>query len=101
MGQRIRGRRLQAIRSRLLRANPLCVMCSARGIYRAATQVDHVVALANGGADDDSNRQGLCDDCHAVKTAHDLGYSVKGCAVDGSPIDAAHPWNATGGRAKP
>lgn len=72
---RIRGRQLQAIRARVLSANPLCVACQAKGISTAATQVDHIAALGLGGSDDandDTNRQGLCDECHAAKTAEDM-----------------------------
>lgn len=71
---RIRGRKLLRIRERVLSANPLCAHCLAKGIYRAATEVDHIVALENGGKEDehdDSNRQALCKDCHKEKTAAD------------------------------
>lgn len=74
--QRIRGRKLQRIRERYLRAHPLCKRCAEIGIVRPATDVDHIVALVNGGAEDefdDSNRQGLCTDCHQAKTNEDLG----------------------------
>jgi 5-methylcytosine-specific restriction protein A len=58
----------------------------------AATQVDHVIALVNGGADDDSNRQSLCDDCHKAKTRDDVRIRDGKAAlpiigVDGYPID--------------
>lgn len=33
-----------------------------------ATQRDHIVALEEGGTDDDSNVQGLCKACHDVKS---------------------------------
>lgn len=33
--------------------------------------VDHIIALENGGTDDDSNLQILCDWCHKPKTADD------------------------------
>jgi 5-methylcytosine-specific restriction protein A len=66
--KRMTGRRLQAARKRLFEQNPLCVECDKRGIVRLATQRDHVVALTNGGADDDSNVQGLCDECHEEKS---------------------------------
>jgi 5-methylcytosine-specific restriction protein A len=72
---RIRGRALQAIRARVLSANPLCVECEAKGIVAEATEVDHIVALGLGGTDhphDDTNRQGLCDDCHAAKSKADM-----------------------------
>jgi len=76
MTNRIRGRKLQAIRNRVLQANPLCVECAKQGRVTAATQVDHIIALVNEGnedAYDDSNRQALCDECHEAKTRKDLG----------------------------
>ena len=96
--QRIRGRRLQAIRERVLRASPLCVHCQAQGIVRAAVHVDHIIAVTNGGDDsawDDSNRQGLCHACHETKTRKDLGQKQRyGCDVNGYPL-GDHPWLKT------
>ena len=43
--------------------------CAACGeLLPAAFQIDHVVPLADGGADDESNMQSLCPGCHADKT---------------------------------
>lgn len=87
MQQRIRGRRLQAIRRSHLSAYPLCVHCDAQGRVALATQIDHIVALVNGGEDIDSNRQGLCKDCHDNKTRMDLGHRVvQPIGLDGWPI---------------
>lgn len=66
--KRMTGRKLQAARVRLFTANPLCAQCEKQGRVRLATQRDHVVPLAEGGTDDDSNVQGLCDDCHEEKS---------------------------------
>jgi 5-methylcytosine-specific restriction protein A len=67
--ERVRGRALQDIRRRHFRRYPLCVACRREGRVTAATQVDHERPLWDGGEDAESNRQGLCDDCHAAKTA--------------------------------
>jgi 5-methylcytosine-specific restriction protein A len=75
--ERIRGRKRVAIRAAVLSANPLCVMCEAKGRPEPATQVDHIIALVNGGTESDDNRQGLCDACHRDKTASDLGHRRK------------------------
>lgn len=77
--ERIRGRRLQRIRMAHLNQHPLCVMCLAKQPQRLtpATQIDHIVALVNGGQDVESNRQGLCDECHEDKTAEDMGYQKR------------------------
>lgn len=86
--ERERGRTNQRRRERYFRQHPLCVRCEQAGRIRAATQLDHVVALVNGGTNDDSNRQGLCDDCHKAKTAEDLGHQPKRrFGPDGWPID--------------
>ena len=67
--QRIRGRKWMTIRARWMREHPLCCRCEARGYARPATQLDHIVPLIDGGKDDESNYQSLCDECHKVKTA--------------------------------
>ena len=65
---RLRGRANQQRRHRVFTRNPLCVPCAAQGRVRVATIADHVVPLAQGGADDESNLQGICKACHRVKT---------------------------------
>lgn len=66
--KRITGRRLQAMRKALFDADPLCAECKRQGRVTLATQRDHIKSLAEGGADDHTNVQGLCDDCHEVKS---------------------------------
>jgi 5-methylcytosine-specific restriction protein A len=66
--KRISGRRLQALRAELFARNPLCVECERAGLVTLATQRDHIVPLAEGGADDDTNTQGLCDAHHEAKS---------------------------------
>lgn len=86
--QRQRGRRWLARRARQLRLQPLCQHCAAAGVTRAAEEVDHVVALVNGGPDTDENLQSLCKPCHAVKTTADLGYSPRTpTGYDGWPVE--------------
>jgi 5-methylcytosine-specific restriction protein A len=74
---RLSGRRWLAIRARVLTANPLCVACQTKGQVKPAFEVDHVVALVNGGTDDPENLQGLCIECHADKTCVDLGQAER------------------------
>ena len=73
--KRITGRKLQRMRDALFKRNPLCVLCEAKGIFTPATQRDHIKALAEGGLDDESNEQGLCDGCHREKS---LAEAVRG-----------------------
>lgn len=100
MTERIRGRRLQAIRARWFALHPFCVRCQEANPPRRtlATQLDHITPLHRGGLDFDrdngTNRQGLCEPCHELKSAEDLGHKPKGCDADGWPTDPRHPWNA-------
>lgn len=66
--KRITGRRLQVMRAKLFASAPLCAECARQGQVRAATQRDHIIPLAEGGLDDESNEQGLCDACHEAKS---------------------------------
>jgi 5-methylcytosine-specific restriction enzyme A len=67
---RIRGRSLQRLRRQLFQRFPLCVLCAAKGITRVATIRDHVIPLAEGGADSRSNAgcQAICGECSDTKT---------------------------------
>jgi 5-methylcytosine-specific restriction protein A len=65
---RMRGRRLQAARAALFAREPLCRECVRAGRTRLATIRDHVVPLAEGGVDDETNEQPLCQDCSDLKT---------------------------------
>lgn len=95
---RIRGRTLQKIRDQWLRAHPLCEHCLAADPSRvtAATELDHIVALVNGGPDfdrdDGKNRQSMCTDHHLAKTAADLGHTYtprQTIGADGWPTGSA------------
>ena len=94
--KRIRGRRLQRIRARLLRGQPLCVHCLEVGIVKGAIQIDHRIPLFQGGEDTDENRQNLCDECHKAKTVTERGDTLRlGCDVNGNPADPTHHWGAS------
>ena len=77
-GQRISGKALQLRRRRLLAAQPLCVHCLKTGKITAAREIDHTVALADGGQDIASNWQELCVECHKTKTALEHRRRVRG-----------------------
>ena len=70
--QREAGRPWQRKRERLFRSEPLCRICGALGRVSLATEVDHVVPLAEGGSNDDANLQPICGDCHKAKTAEEI-----------------------------
>ncbi len=46
----------------------LCQQCLANGKVVKGSQVDHIIALCDGGQDSDDNKQLLCDDCHTAKS---------------------------------
>jgi 5-methylcytosine-specific restriction enzyme A len=63
------SRRWRAVRMAHLQAEPLCRSCKAEGRVAAATIVDHVKPMKQGGAPfDDANLQGLCSPCHSAKS---------------------------------
>ena len=76
------------IRERVLRTAPLCYICKEKGIITPAKEVDHVIALVNGGTDDPENLRGVCFDCHRDKTRRDLGLKERPrIGLDGWPVD--------------
>ncbi len=86
----------KTLRAEVLASEPLCRMCTARGLVVPATDVDHIEDSREDYTDDNSreNLQSLCHDCHSLKTAASMNKSVfLGCDVNGLPLDPAHPWN--------
>lgn len=88
---RLRGRKALARRERWLRAHPLCVSCEARGALAEATELDHITPLSRGGAEDDSNLQGLCHTCHEAKSAAEMGRAIRQTiGIDGFPVNSSN-----------
>jgi 5-methylcytosine-specific restriction endonuclease McrA len=51
-------------------------------------ELDHEVPLFQGGADTDANCQVLCHECHAAKTARDLGHAgAAGTVIEGTWVE--------------
>ncbi|MRW86791.1 HNH endonuclease [Pseudoduganella sp. FT26W] len=75
--KRITGRRLQAMRVALFSRHPLCAECLRQGRATPATQRDHVIPLAEGGLDDETNEQALCQDCHDEKSERERQRGTK------------------------
>ncbi|WP_087131103.1 HNH endonuclease [Caballeronia pedi] len=87
--QRTRGRLWLRIRARVLERDPLCVRCAHVDRVCKSTIVDHIVPLAHGGTDDESNLRGLCSACHDAVTREQFGYRQrKAFGADGLPIDS-------------
>ncbi len=68
--------------------------CLESDIYTPWVELDHIVALTNGGTDTVDNLQGLCDRHHKQKTAADMGFLPRyGANPRGIPRDPTHHWN--------
>jgi 5-methylcytosine-specific restriction protein A len=87
--ERLRGRALQRQRERVwLRDQGVCARCGRVTVFPSGFELDHKVALANDGTNDDANMQVLHHDCHEAKTNEDLGYTPKvATGLDGWPAD--------------
>jgi 5-methylcytosine-specific restriction enzyme A len=79
------GKRWQQMRQWLLAREPLCRQCQAEGKTTAATEVDHITPLAQGGAHAAANLQPLCRDCHQRKSAREGASASKAAAKGGAP----------------
>ena len=62
------GRAWKKLRVRFFLKHPLCEHCKNEGRLTAAEEVHHVLPLANGGTNDESNLMALCKSCHSKIT---------------------------------
>ena len=87
--RKISGSRWQKLRERIFsRDCGLCQECLRQGYIKAGSEVDHIIPVLNGGTDDESNLQILCEDHHRIKTAYDLGNKYRPTiGLDGWPIE--------------
>jgi 5-methylcytosine-specific restriction protein A len=70
--ERTRGSAWMATRERILRRDHgvcQCDECQAQPAPLIAHEVDHIVELADGGSDADSNLRAINHECHVRKTA--------------------------------
>jgi 5-methylcytosine-specific restriction protein A len=56
----------------------LCQECKRHGRTTAGYPVDHIIALADGGTDDDDNKETLCQSCHDAKSAREARQRARG-----------------------
>jgi len=73
---RLRGRAGLADRRSILSDEPLCRICANANRVTAATVVDHIVPLFQGGTDDRTNKQALCTPCHDIKSKAERAQAV-------------------------
>lgn len=78
---------------------PLCAHCLQRGLIVTGNEVDHIDNDA--GNNERSNLVNLCRPCHSYKTQRHEHFTrtgqwlpVKGCDVNGMPLDPNHHWNS-------
>lgn len=93
---RLYGRRWREARLVHLAAHPLCVFCGQLGRVTAATVVDHIVPHRGDETLfwDTANWQSLCQPCHdGAKAELENTGTLRGCTVDGIPVDPTHPWS--------
>ncbi|HDR2706480.1 TPA: HNH endonuclease [Enterobacter mori] len=66
------GRPWEVRRARILQRDKyICQECRRAGIATRASTIDHILAKAHGGTDDDFNLEALCWPCHRTKTARE------------------------------
>jgi len=97
--QRGYGYKWQQARDGFLKRNPLCVVCSRKGLVVAATVVDHITPHRGdmGLFWDRDNWQSLCKGCHdGFKQRLEKSGRVVGCDADGVPVDPNHHWRRKG-----
>lgn len=94
------GAHWRRLRRYILACNPLCAdpfgVHAEQKRVEVATQVDHIVPRADGGTDDESNLQALCERCHTRKTVlYDGGFGHARRPMERSNVNAASGWNET------
>jgi len=76
--QRITGRKLQRLREQLFAQEPFCRACKVR----VAAIRDHIIPLAEGGADTEDNVQPLCQQCSDQKTQQEAARGQRRVSAD-------------------
>lgn len=85
---RITGYAWMKIREKVLRLEPICYICKAKGKITLGKEVDHIKALINGGTNDMENLAAVCVPCHQEKSRKDMGWKEKPeIDVTGWPIE--------------
>lgn len=75
--QRKRGRAGMRERAQVKAEEPFCRECLKHGKRVATDVIDHIVPLSEGGSDERSNKQGLCDPCHDAKSKAERAAALR------------------------
>lgn len=70
----------------------LCQTCDANGRPTTATAVDHILAKAKGGTDDEANLQAICHDCHNTKSLQEAVEAQAALRREGKPTIQDDGW---------
>ena len=73
-----------------------CVVCGASVVGKGRSRVDHILDLKRRPdlAMSLDNLRTLCSTCDNKRHAEKMGANPnRGAALDGTPLDPAHPWN--------
>jgi 5-methylcytosine-specific restriction protein A len=86
-------------RAAQLAEHPLCKLCmDLRGRVTPATVADHVVPHRGDPVLFEGPLMSLCATCHSsTKQEIEATGRMRGCDVNGYPLDPLHPWNTPGG----
>ena len=77
-----RGAMSEARIARIFAANDgRCHICGRKLRPGEDYEIDHKIALARGGTDDDDNLAPACSGCHLIKTGDDISEAAKGKRV--------------------
>lgn len=88
-------------RAQQLREHPLCRMCmDLDGRVMVATVADHIEPHRGDPVLFAGPLQSLCKRCHDQRKQQlEASGHIRGCDVNGMPLDPGHPWNRpSGGR---
>lgn len=99
MASSLYDRQWRKRRAQQLSAHPLCAMClRMTGQVTPATVADHIEPHRGDPVLFAGPLQSLCKPCHdSWKQQAESGGLMKGCDINGNPIDPRHPWNKPGG----
>lgn len=67
------GRRWKKVRESFLIENPYCSECQKQGRLIRADEVHHIIAIIDGGDNNEDNLLSLCHSCHSKITAKENG----------------------------